>query len=638
MEAEAPHGAWRSPITAELVAQAATRRSYPTLDSGRVWWLEERRDADGRGVVCSTRDGAEIREHTGTHDVASYVHEYGGRPFAVRDGTVWYCDRDDQRVWRRLRDGTTTPVTPEPPPRSVRYCDMDVAPDGTWLAAVRERHEGDGVRNDVVAVPADGEGVPEVLVDGADFFATPRISPDGATLAWLSWNHPRMPWDGAVLSTGRLTGGPVEPAEVVAGGADTAVFQPAWSPAGVLHLVSDADGWWNLYRLVDGRLEQLTHEHAELGLPLWHLGEATYAFVDDRRIACLVNRDAAWRLHLLDTPSGVLAATPLTPLLCAPTPAAKDGEVAVVAATDPGLPAVRRWSIADDSVRVVAGPPPTGVGADHLAVGRSLSVRGDDGREIHAVHWRPANADVAVPDRPPPLLVSVHGGPTGQVMRDLDLRVQFWTSRGFAVVAPNYGGSTGHGRAYRQRLRGRWGIVDVADCVEVARWLVREELADPDRLAIRGGSAGGYTALAALTQVDDFTAGVSVAGVTDLRLLAAGTHKFESRYLDGLVGDDTAAWSERAPIEHVDRITAPLLLLQGALDPVVPPSQAAAMAAQLDAAGSPYAHVTFPGERHGFRRASSIRRALELELSFYGQVWGFTPADDIEAVVVHHLG
>lgn len=640
MDADTPYGTWRSPITAALVARAATRRSFPALDGGRVWWLEERRSADGRGVVCSATDGSDTVDHTADgHDVDSFVHEYGGRPFAVRDGTVWYSNRDDQRVWRRLPDGTTTPVTPSPPaPRSIRYVDMDVAPDGTWLVAVRERHDDDGVHHDVVAIAADGDGAPEVLVEGRDFVATPRISPDGSTLAWLSWDHPDMPWDRTVLATGRLADGRVADVEVVAGGADVAIFQPAWSPSGVLHLVSDADGWWNLYRLVDGRLEQLTHEEAELGLPLWRLGTGTYTFVDDHRVVCLVNRDAALRLYLLDTRSGSLEPTPLAPLLCDPTPSAEGDEVVVIAATDLGLPKVRRWRVGSASDQVVAEPPAIGVDARHLAVARGLAVTADDGRVVHAVHWPPTNPDAVAPDRPPPLLVDVHGGPTGQVRRHVSLQVQFWTSRGFAVVAPNYGGSTGYGRAYRERLRGQWGVVDVADSVGVARWLVAEGLADPDRLAIRGPSAGGYTTLAALTQVDDFTAGVSLFGVTDLRLLAAKTHTFESRYLDGLVGDDPAAWSERAPIEHVDRITAPLLILQGELDPIVPPSQAEAMVAKLDAAGSPYAYVTFPGERHGLRRAASIRRAIEAELSFYGQVWGFTTSDDIDPVEVHHRG
>lgn len=638
MDADTPHGAWRSPITAELVARAATRYAWPLLDGGRLWWLEERRSGDGRGVVCSGTDGSDTVEHTTDgHDVDSFVHEYGGRPFAVRDGTVWYANRDDQRVWRRSSNGATTPVTPPAPtPRSIRYADMDVAPDGSWLAAVRERHTDDGVHNDVVALPAAGDGAPEVLVDGSDFFATPRISPDGSMLAWLSWDQPDMPWDRTVLSTGRLRGGRVIDAEVVAGDRDTAIFQPAWSPSGVLHLVSDADGWWNLYRVADGRLEQLTREEAELGLPLWQLGLGTYAFVDDHRIACLVNRDAALRLHLLDTRAGTLEPTVLTPLLCDPTPAADGDEVALVAATDLGLPKVRRWRVGSDGDRVVASPGPMDVEDVYLATPRHLSVTADDGRVVHAVHWPPTHPDAGPSVHPPPLLVDVHGGPTGQVMRSLQLDVQFWTSRGFAVVAPNYGGSTGYGRAYRERLRRQWGVVDVADSVSVARRMVAEGLADPDRLAIRGPSAGGYTTLAALTRVNDFTAGVSLFGLADLRLLAAEIHKFESRYLDGLIGDDPAAWSERSPIGHVERITAPLLILQGELDPIVPPSQAEAMVARLDAARSPYAYVTFPGERHGLRRAASIRRALEVELSFYGQVWGFTPADDIEPVEVHH--
>lgn len=634
-----PYGTWASPISTSIVAGAVTRRAWPALDGGRTWWLEQRPHQRGRGVVCSVGDGGDTVEHTAPdHDVRSLVHEYGGLPFVVRDGTVWYCNHEDQRVWRLPPDGSAAPVTPAPPDaRSVRYADLHLAPDGTWIAAVRERHEADGVHNDVVAIPADGTVAPTVLVEGSDFFAAPCVSPDGTRLAWLSWDHPDMPWDATLLSTGRMVGTGLADRAAVAGGGTTSIFQPAWNPDGVLYFVGDGDGWWNLYRLIGGRPEQLTHERAELGLPLWRLGTSTYAFLDDRHAVCLVNRDAGLRMHLLDTGTGDLARTPLTSLLCDASPAAHDGEVAVIAATDRALPQVLHWRPADDAVGVVAGSAGPDVDDAYLAVGRDLAVPGADGQVVHAVYWPPTHP-AAASDGPPPLLVDVHGGPTAQVGRTLRMDFQFWTSRGFGLVAVNYGGSTGYGRAYRDRLRGAWGVVDVDDCVSVARWLVAEGHADADRLAIRGGSAGGFTTLAALTQVGDFSAGVSLFGVSDLRLLAAETHKFESRYLDGLVGDDPDAWSERAPIEHVARITAPLLLLQGEEDEIVPPSQAERMVAQLDAAGSPHAYVTFPGEQHGFRRAASIRRALEVELSFYGQVWGFVPSDDVEVVEVRHLG
>ncbi|HEX6255921.1 MAG TPA: S9 family peptidase [Euzebyales bacterium] len=640
MTATEPYGSWASPISAEVVAGAVDRPGWPALDSGRVYWHEQRPRQQGRGVVCSVGADGIVTEHTPTdHDVRTLVHEYGGAAYVVRDGIVWYCNLDDQRVWRWSPDGVVEPVTPPPPSeRSVRYADLHVAPDGTWMTAVRERHVDGAVLNEIVAFPGDGGADPTVLVSGSDFYAAPRISPDGTTLAWLSWDHPAMPWDHTVLSTGALDGGRVTGTRVLVDDAG-AVFQPAWSPDGILHFVADVDGWWNLYRMTaDGAREQLTHEQAELGLPLWFLGEAMYAFLDSDRIACLVNRDAALRLHVLDTTSGRLDETPLTPLLCDPPPVAADGEVAVVAGTETSLPQVRRWRPCEDTGRVVAGGADVGVHPAHLSRPQHVSIADEDGRPVYAVLWPPTNPDVVAPADPPPLLVDVHGGPTGQIMRDLRLRLQFWTSRGFAVVAPNYGGSTGYGRAYREQLKGAWGIVDVADCVRVARWLVDNGHADPARVAIRGGSAGGYTTLVALTTRDDFTAGVSAFGVSDLRLLVAETHKFESRYIDGLVGDDPSAWSERAPIEHVDAITAPLLLLQGEEDQIVPPSQAERMVEGLEATGTPYAYVTFPGEQHGFRRAGSIRRAIEVELAFYARVWGFAPADQIDSVEVHDHG
>jgi dipeptidyl aminopeptidase/acylaminoacyl peptidase len=640
MAQQQPYGSWASPISAGLVAEAVDRLGWPALDGGRVYWHEQRPRQQGRGVVCSAGPDGVVVEHTpGDHNVRTLVHEYGGLAYVVREGTVWYCNFDDQRVWCRSPDGTTTPVTREPStPRSERYADLHIAPDATWLAAVRERHLDGVVHNEIVAVPADGDGDPTVLVSGNDFYAAPRISPDGTTLAWLSWDHPAMPWDHTVLSTAALDDGRVGATRVVVGDAG-AVFQPAWSPGGLLHFVADTDGWWNLYRMTaDGAAEQLTREEAELGLPLWFLGEATYAFLDGDRIACLVNRDAALRLHVLDTTSGRLDRTPLTGLLCDAPLAAADGEIAVVGGTETSLPQVRRWRPGDDGDRVVAGAADVGVPPGHLSRPQHVSITDEEARPVHAVLWPPTNPDVVAPDRPPPLLVDVHGGPTGQVMRDLRLERQFWTSRGFAVVAPNYGGSTGYGRAYRERLKGAWGVVDVADSVRVARWLVDNGHADGDRVAIRGGSAGGYTTLVALTEHDDFTAGVSRFGVSDLRLLAAETHKFESRYVDGLVGGDPRAWSERAPITHVHAITAPLLLLQGEEDQIVPPSQAERLVEGLEATGTPYAYVTFPGEQHGFRRGASIRRALEVELAFYAHVWGFEPADGSAPLEVRGRG
>lgn len=629
-----------SPISAGLVARAVRRQAWPALDGGRVWWLEHRPDEDGRSVVCSTADGDDVVTHTdAAHDVRSLVHEYGGLPFAVRDGVIWYCNFDDQRVWRRRPTGDTAAVTPPAPGRrSIRYADLSLSPDGTWLTAVRERHEPGGVHNDVVAIAADGSGDPEVLVGGRDFYAAPRVSPDGMQLCWLSWEHPCMPWDRTALSIGNLSATGTRVSDVgVVDRPGAAIFQPAWSPHGILYFISDADGWWNLYRLIDGRPAQVTRQRAELGLPLWRLGTGTYAFLDEGRVACLVNLEAALRLHVLHTDSGELEPTAVTTLLCEPSPAADDGEVAVIAGTERTLPRVRRWRPPASHVRVVSPSHDIAVDDTWLATPEALAVTTTDGHVVHALYWPPTHPPAGDTADLPPLLVDVHGGPTGQVRSGLQLATQFWTSRGFGVVAPNYGGSSGYGRAYRERLRGAWGVVDVADCVSVARWLAGQGLADPDRLAIRGQSAGGYTALAALTQVDDFTAGVSLFGVSDLRLLAAETHKFESRYIDRLVGDDPAAWSDRAPIEHVDRIAAPLLLLQGEEDEIVPPSQAERIAARLDAERSPYAYATFPGEQHGFRHAASIRRALEVELSFYAQVWRMTPAEDVVAVKVHHL-
>ena len=634
------YGSWTSPISAEMIAGANVALGWPALDGGRVWWLERRPTEGGRSVVCSD-GGTGPTDHTPSdHNVRSLVHEYGGRSYTVRDGVVWYANFADQRLWRRTADGQVRPITPEPAsPRAERYADLSLSPDGSWLAAVRERHDGDGVSNEVVAVPADGSGPVEMLAAGSDFYAAPRISPDGHTLAWLAWDHPDMPWDATTLWIGQLRNGTVVRAQQVAGGPGESIFQPAWSPAGVLHFVSDADGWWNLYRAADaGSHHQLTREQAEFGLPLWNLGISTYTFLDEQRIACLVGRDAALRLHLLDTSTAELTPTALDVQLGVTGLAEGDGELAFVAATDTTPPAMQRWRPGSSVPTVVRRSATTAVPESYLSIAEPLTVTCDDGWDVHALYFPPTNPHPrTTSDERPPLLVDVHGGPTAQVTRELDMELQFWTSRGFAVAVPNYGGSTGYGRAYRERLLGQWGIVDVADSVAVAQWLVDRERVDGERLAIRGGSAGGFTTLAALTQTDVFSAGVSLYGVSDLRMLAAETHKFESRYLDRLVGDDPDAWTQRAPIEHVEDITAPLLILQGEEDAVVPPSQAELMVERLEAARSPYAYVTFPGEQHGFRQSTSIRRAFEVELSFYGQVFDFEPADDVERIEVRHL-
>ncbi|MFW6107678.1 MAG: prolyl oligopeptidase family serine peptidase, partial [bacterium] len=491
------------------------------------------------------------------------------------------------------------------------------------------------------AVPLDGAGEPEVLVAGHDFFSTPRLSPDGSALAWLAWDHPRMPWDGTELcvSEVRPDGSIGEPRRV-AGGPGESVLDPAWSPNGRLHFVSDRSNWWNLYREVEGGVEPLCEMEAEFAAPQWVFRRPMYAFAGSGRIVCSYTRDGEWHLGVLDTKTGALRRVdvPYTDI----SYVAADGGRALFLGGSPTDPSgIVLLDLAAGRADVLRASTDRTVDDGYLSEPEPIEFPTTGGQTAHALFYAPRNADVAGPaGERPPLLVKIHGGPTSACSSDLSLGLQFWTSRGFAVVDVNYGGSTGYGRAYRDRLKGRWGVVDVEDCVHAARFLSVRGSVDPDRLAIRGGSAGGYTTLCALTFRDTFKAGASYFGVSDAAALATETHKFESRYLDGLIApypEGRDLYGERSPIHHVEKLDCPLILFQGLEDEIVPPNQAETMFEALKAKGVPVAYLPFEGEQHGFRVAANIKRTLEAELYFYSRVFGFEPADDVEPVDIANL-
>jgi dipeptidyl aminopeptidase/acylaminoacyl peptidase len=627
-----PYGAWPSPITAAALVQSTPAVADVAVDGGEVWWSESR-PAEGGRVVLVRRDpgGSTIDALPAGFNARTRVHEYGGGAWCVAGGVAWFANWDDQRVHRLDPGADPRPITPEPAVRhGLRYADLVVSGDGAELLCVRERHEGDAeARNEIVAVPADGEGDVRVLVSGPDFVSSPRRAADGR-LAWVQWNHPDMPWDATEL---RVDG------EVVAGGPGESVIQPEWGPDGRLYYLSDRSGWWNLYRDDD----PLAPMEAEIGGPQWVFGSRWYAVLDDGRIVASVTRDGLDHLGVIEPGAGrvELLDTSFTSIgqLVADGEADGDGVVAVAAG-----PATRPEPVRvglDGTVEVLRRSSPLDFDEAWFARPEPIDFPSGDGRPAHALLYRPVNPDVEPPDgERPPLLVLSHGGPTSAARPMLQLAVQFWTSRGFAVVDVNYGGSTGYGRAYRERLRGRWGIVDVEDCIAAARWCAEAGVVDPGRLAIRGGSAGGYTTLAALAFHDVFAAGASHYGVADLAALARDTHKFESRYLDGLVGPWPEAedvYRARSPIHHTDGLSCPLIIFQGLEDEVVPPDQAEMMVDALRRKGLPFAYLAFEGEQHGFRRAENIVRALEAELWFYGRVFGFEPADEIEPVPAENL-
>lgn len=660
-----PYGEWPSPISASDVAGDTVSFGPVAVVDGVVYWLERRPSEDGRGVVVRADESGETREVTpGDVDVRTLVHEYGGGDFTVHDGTCYVAAFDDQRLYRCPADGSAgpggeadpTPITPDPEAdRALRYADMTVSPDGARLYAVRERHEGPGTDdeavNDLVVVPTDG-GDPIVLAEGHDFYSFPRLSPDGDRLAWTTWDHPRMPWDGTELHVARVdSDGTLTDERVVMGGPEESVFQPGWGPDGDLYAVSDRTGWWNLYKLYpngDAEPTNLTPEAAEFGVPQWAFGLSTYAFLDDGRIAVVRNREGRQSLCLLDASADTLREPDLPYDVYPHTRIVSDGNRLAFVAGSTTIPtSVVRWRPGAPGTGAGEGTPPEtirqsfdlSVDVDLLSEPEHVTFPTADGETAHAFYYPPRNPAVEAPvDERPPLVTKVHGGPTSQTNPAADLGIQFYTSRGIGVVDVNYRGSTGYGRDYRDRLKGEWGVADTADCVNAVRFLADEGRVDPDRLAITGGSAGGYAVLCALAFHDAFDAGASHYGVADLTALAEHTHKFESRYLDGLVGslpEDRAVYDARSPAHHADGIDAPLLILQGGEDRVVPQDQAEDMVDALVETGTPYSYVLFPEERHGFRTAAARRRALELELAFYGRLFGFTPADDLPDLELH---
>lgn len=646
MTTTAPYGSWRSPITASSLVEQAVRLGQVVAVGGDAFWNEGRPSEGGRQVVVRRRaDGSVADVVPEGYGARTLVHEYGGQSYAVAPDGAWlvFSNLTDQRLYRvdlADADGAElVALTPEPgEARSVRFADAVISADGEWIVCVRERHLGSSaldVLNDLVAVPAAG-GEVAVLSEGRDFYSAPRLSPDGASLCWLSWDHPNMPWDGTELTVAPFTEGRVLGAgRVVAGGPTESVSQPRWSPNGLLHFVSDRTGWWNLYR---GEGEPVVEREAELTGPDWVFGQSTYGFLDDGRLVFVGSERNLDRLAVIDGEGTIREVdVPFTSIDSLQVSA--DGVVALCGSPT-SANAVVRIILPSGEVEVLKASRETSVDARYLSVPEAIEFPTEGGRSAHAFFYAPVNPDFEAPEgERPPLIVMSHGGPTSATSSVLELGRQYWTSRGFAIVDVNYGGSTGYGREYRDRLQGAWGIVDVDDCVHAAQWLAGQGRVDGGRMVIRGGSAGGYTTLAALAFRDVFAAGASHYGVADAEALAKDTHKFESRYLDGLIGPYPEArevYVQRSPIHHTDALDKPMILFQGLDDKVVPPEQAETMAEALRVKGIPFAYVAFEGEQHGFRQAATIVRVTEAELWFYGRVLGFDPADPIEPVHIEN--
>ncbi len=638
---ERPYGSWKSPVTAAELFGGFVGLGGARQDGADIYWSETR--PDGRTVVVRrTPEGRTVDATPAGFDVRTRVHEYGGGAWLVADGAICFSNFGDQRLYRQLPGGEPQPLTLA---EGMRYADAVLDCRLRRLILVREDHTTAAAQpvNTIAAVPLAGGGAESVLIEGSDFYSTPRLSPDGTRLAWLSWDHPNLPWDGTELWVGAVApDGAIGRRVLVAGGRAESIFQPGWSPDGRLYFVSDRSGWWNLYRWQEpgGQVQPLYALEAEFGLPQWTFGRSTFGFVSAEELICTFARNGVSRVAALDTRSLVPRPIPL-PYSEIHGLAVDHGQVFLIGGSASQPRELACFHPSTSRLELLRRSRSVDVDASWLSAAEPVEFPTDAGQTAHGFYYPPKSRDFVAPrkDRPP-LLVMSHGGPTSSASPILDFRIQYWTTRGFAVLDVNYGGSTGYGRAYRERLRGGWGIVDVADCVNGARSLVGRGLVDGRRLAITGGSAGGYTTLCALTFHDTFTAGASYYGVSDLEALARDTHKFESRYLDGLVGpwpDRRDIYVARSPIHHLDRLAAPMILLQGLDDPIVPPNQAQTMYEAVRTRGLPVALVTFPGEQHGFRKLENNTRAQEAELYFYSRVFGFEPAEPVQPVDIQNL-
>jgi len=661
-----PYGSWTSPITSDLVAAAAIRLDQVALDGDATYWSESEPKKQGRSFIYRAGEGGEAElvtpDDANAFNVRTRAHEYGGGAFAVQNGTVYFSNFADQRLYRQDAGQQPRPITPLPtaaastsgqpatllagnptdglrsnvatdpapetlaPADALRYADGVIDRRRGRIVCVREDHTRSGeVINTLVSVDISGAAAPQVLVSGGDFFSTPRLSPDGDRLAWLTWHHPNLPWVKTEVWVGEiLADGMVGNPRQVAGGPDEALFQPEWSPDGDLYFISDrSSGWWNLYRERDGAIEAIAPMDAEFGRAQWNFGMSTYAFESAERLICCFVRDGVWKLAQVDTRTKRFDLIP-TQFTDISQLRAGPGRAVFFGGTPSEAPALIDLNLSTGTHRVIHRSSVLSAEVRaYVSFPEPIAFPTEGGETAHALFYPPFSPKFTAPaGEKAPVFVKSHGGPTSSASSTLSLAVQYWTSRGVGVLDVNYRGSTGYGRPYRLRLERQWGIADVQDCVHGARYLVENRKADADRLMISGGSAGGYTTLRALTPEREktFSAGASYYGVSDLAALARDTHKFESRYLDWLIGpypQEQQTYADRSPINHIDRLSVPVIFFQGAEDKVVPPNQTELMVAALKSRGVPVGYFLFDGEQHGFRKGENIRRALDAELYFY---------------------
>jgi dipeptidyl aminopeptidase/acylaminoacyl peptidase len=638
---EAPFGSWKSPITTDLITDRSISLVELGLDDQDIYWTESRPKEGGRYTIMRRTSDGKITECTPPEFyVRTTVHEYGGAAFTVADGVIYFANLKDQRLYRQRVGSQPEVLTPG---SGYRYADLVVDRKRNRLICIREDHTGKGeASNAIVSVDLEGGNDGRIIMEGNNFYSSARLSPDGTKLAYLTWNHPNMPWDGCELWVATIeTGDALLHPQLVAGSKTESIFQPEWSPAGVLHFVGETSGWWNLYRWSNNQIEALYPMEAEFGEPQWVFGMSTYGFLSPTKILCCYSQNGTW--HLASVESSTKKLTPIE------TPYTDLSDIrvgkgfSVFLAGSPTQPySIVRMDTATGDLVTINQAFDVTVDPEYFSLPLPIDFPTTEGQEAHAIYYPPKNKDFLAPaGERPPLMVIGHGGPTAASGTTLRYTIQYWTSRGFAVLDVNYGGSTGYGREYRRRLNGKWGVVDVDDCCNGALHLVKKGLADPNQLAIRGASAGGYTTLACLTFRNDvFKAGASHYGLSELETFIKDTHKFESRYLYSLVGPYPKRkdlYFERSPINFTKNLACPLILFQGDEDKVVPASQSQMMFEAVRAKGLPVAYLIFRGEQHGFRKAENIKRSLEAELYFYSRIFRFDLADPIEPVAIENL-
>jgi len=637
---QASYGSWKSPITTDMITARAISFDEIAASGKDIYWVESRPNDGGRYVIMHRAADGTVAECTPPEFyVRTTVHEYGGGAFMVEDGIIYFSNFKDHHLYRQRPNEQPEVITLSD---GYYYADLILDKQRDRIICVREDHTAEGEAVNTIIGLSLSDGREEILIEGNNFYSSARLNPDGTKLAYLTWSHPNMPWDGCELWLADVhADGTLHDFKLIAGSVTESVFQPEWSPEGILHFIGESTGWWNLYRVHNDQIEALHPLDAEFGEPLWVFRMSTYGFVSETKIFCRYTKDGISHLAFLDTSTKELANIE-TSFIEFGDIVLGDGFASFIGGSPTQPYSLIRMDTSTCEMEIIKQAFEVTVDAGYLSIATPITFPTTDGKEAYAIYYAPKNKDYAgLEGECPPLMVISHGGPTGGTSSSLRLGLQYWTSRGFAVLDVNYGGSTGYGREYRQRLNGNWGIVDVDDCCNGALYMVEKGLADPDRLAIRGGSAGGYTTLACLAFRNDvFKAGASYYGISELEVFATDTHKFESRYMDSLIGpypERKDLYFNRSPINFIKNLSCPIILFQGDEDKVVPPSQSQMMFEAVRNKELPVAYLLFEGEQHGFRKAETIKRSLEAEFYFYSKIFGFEPADTIEPVQIENL-